>query len=567
MAAGMPVWVTRTFDFLTHPLGPQSPPNPMPSSRPQRAMLAQSESPARTRDGAERTTSRSRKTRSQARASRFPVNVSDPRQAAAILTTTLPVSYESRSTQTEELSNLQHRRLRSEDGSRSSPGYTREPFLSPRSWEPGADRSQMPSGGPDSDRMDVDDGGSNSKLKETEEQRPVPEDLEAYEPPPYTNGEAHVVLASDGMKECLALLLTSRLVATINQVGTRARRFNLVSTKLKEAKWSKKLDESSLVCKYEAVRDMNDQARLDRNKTDLEETQERIASAGEQIEALEKELETLKFNLAYLRDQSQWSLENALEKAGLLDVDGAGVDEETDPAHEPRGHSIEPASTDNDKREPTSDDSDEAATQEEFTRSIRQAARADFEAKREFLIAVDEAFDHRQENLAEEKAEYHRCVREGTCHITQTEFDLLALQDFRRMTADLRDAQEAFEESFKNAKQLGALDDRDAHYQESVFSNWSEGYPLSMEHAMVGSAPMKNIHRWQAGVPKQSLNGTSWQDLELKPWSDPVLDPQAQEMENCDLRSVAMSDSWSCVDLSRNRKRIDRWRAIAGRER
>ncbi|KAL8925327.1 MAG: hypothetical protein Q9208_003617 [Pyrenodesmia sp. 3 TL-2023] len=422
----------------------------------------------------------------------------------------------------------------------------------------------MPRDGRASDQMDVDGGDANSEWKDPEEQRPVPEDLEA---PPYTNGEAHVVLTSDGMKECLALLLTSKLVAKINQVGTRARRFHIVSTRLKEAKWSKRLDEGSLQRKYEALRDGGDQTRLERIKKGLEETQQRIASAGEQIEALEKELETLKFNLTYLRDQSQWSLENALGKAGLLDVVGAEADKETDPVHEPRGHSMEPVQTDKDNEGTKSDDGDEAATQEEFTESIRQAARADFDAKREFLIAVDEAFDHRQENLAEEKAEYHRCVREGTCHITQTEFDLLALQDFRRMTADLRDAQEAFEESFKNAKQLGALDDRDAHYQESVFSNWSEGYPMSMEHAMVGSAPMKNIHHWQAGIPKQSMDETLWQDLELKPWSDPVLEPRAREMEGCELRSVAMSDSWSCVDLSRNRKRIDRWRAIAGRER
>lgn len=529
-------------------------------------MLAQSQSRSRTTDGAERKTSRSRKPRSQARASRFPVHVSDPRQATAVLATMLPVSYESRSTLTERSSSLQHHRLYSEDGSRTSPGYAQEKSLLPGSSELGANPCQMPSEGSASDRMDVD-GGTKSELHDTEEQTPVRKDLEAYEPPPYTSGEAHVVLASDGMKECLALLLTSQIVSKINQVGTRARRFHLVSTKLKEAKWSKKLDESSLERKYEALQDINDQARLERTKKDLEETQQRIASAGEKIETLEKELETLKFNLAYLRDQSQWSLENALGKAGLLDVDGVGAAKESDPAHEPRGHSMEPAPTDNNKQGTKSDNGDEATTQEELTESIRQAARADFEAKREFLIAVDEAFDHRQENLAEEKAEYHRCVREGTCHITQTEFDLLALQDFRRMTADLRYAQEAFEESFRNAKQLGALDDRDAHYQESVFSNWSEGYPLSMEHAMVGSAPMKNIHHWQAGVSKHSLNGDSWQNLELNPWSGPLLNSQAQEMEDCELRSVAMSDSWSCVDLSRNRKRIDRWRAIAGRDR
>ncbi|KAI4172201.1 MAG: hypothetical protein LQ346_008646 [Caloplaca aetnensis] len=424
----------------------------------------------------------------------------------------------------------------------------------------------MPTERPTSDRMDIDHRGANSELRNTEEQSPVPSELETHEPPSYTNGEAHVVLASDGMKECLALLLTSKIVAKINQVGGRARQLNSLSTKLKEARWKRYLDESLLERKYDALRVTNDEPRLEGIKKELEETQQRIASAGEEIEALESELERSELNLAYLRDQSQNYLEDALGNAGLLDIDGVEVAKEADPAYgsQKHGKGLVLAETDSEESKPGVDD--QATTQEEFTQSIRQAARADFEAKREFLIAVDEAFDHRQENLAEEKAEYRRCVRERTCHITQTEFDLLALQDFQRMTADLRDAQEAFEESFRNAKQLGALDDRDAHYQESVFSNWSEGYPLSMEKAMVGTAPTRNIHHWQAGVSKQSLDGTSWQEPMLKPWSDPVLEPRAQHME-CELRSVAMSDSWSCVDLSRNRKRIDRWRAIAGRER
>lgn len=411
--------------------------------------------------------------------------------------------------------------------------------------------------------MDVDGRATPSEVDDPQEQETVSEDLEMPDSPPYTDGEAQVVLANDGVKVCLALLLTNEMIAKINQIGTRYRRLELITSTLKGVKREIKSDENILEYKYDALRDTDDQAQLERIKEEMDEIQRRIATATEDAEALEDEIGTLTINLAASRYRCQEILEGTLGRMDLLDIPEPELAREMDPADKPE-YVREPAAGDIAASRSCFYDHDEAITQEKLAESIRQAARADLESKREVLITIDEAFEHRQENVAEEKEEYRQRVREGTCSITETEFDLLTLDDFRRMTADLRDAQEAFEESFRKAKQLGALDERDAHYQESVFSNGSQGYPPSTENAMVGSAPTKSITYWRAGV-EQSLEGRPGEGTELESSAD--VKPEAQELEDCDLSSVAISDSWSCVDWSRNRRRIDEWRAIAGRER
>ncbi|KAL8951525.1 MAG: hypothetical protein Q9222_002496 [Ikaeria aurantiellina] len=405
--------------------------------------------------------------------------------------------------------------------------------------------------------------GSDSR-ETCENERFVQEDVKMHDDPPYTTGDAQVVMTNDGSRDCPALLLTSEMVAKISQVATRARRLEFINRRLKEVKRDLTSSQNMVEYKQDALQDTNDQAEIARIHEDIDSNQQLVAKARKSMDDLEEEIVTLTANLGYSRDQSQEMLEGPLESAGLLDIPDPETGGEKVPSFE-SGYSDEP-----DVNQPVADMFELYGGHEDFTEADsdetgRKAARNDLEAKREALMLVDEAFEHRQEHLAEDKAEYRRRVKEGTCSLTETEFDLLGLEDFRNMTADLRNAQEAFEESFKHAKQLGALEEGDAHYQESVFSDYNGGYPLSMEDAMMGSAPSAHIFAWQDSM-EQRQDGCWSGGTELEPWADPDLDPEPLEMEDCDVKSAAISDSWSCVDHSRNRRRIDRWREIAGRE-
>ncbi|KAL8964217.1 MAG: hypothetical protein Q9183_004611 [Haloplaca sp. 2 TL-2023] len=196
----------------------------------------------------------------------------------------------------------------------------------------------------------------------------------------------------------------------------------------------------------------------------------------------------------------------------------------------------------------------------------KELARIDFEDKREEFIRMNEAFDNRHAEDAEEKAEYLRCVKQGICSTTQTDFDLSSLEYHRRFTANLRKAEDSFEDAFRLAKQLGVLDGEDAYYQESVFSERSDGYAPSFEDAMTGSAPVQRISYWQESIG-QSRDEILWGGTGLEPWKAPKLESEPLEMDDCEVSSATMSDSWSCVDRSRNRRRINRWREITGRDR
>ncbi|KAL8810152.1 MAG: hypothetical protein Q9200_002805 [Gallowayella weberi] len=593
MAAGMPGWVTKTLGFLGHSKGPQNsstlaPPHELEQSPSYSKALP----PLPPKAYLERQRVRASK-RSRTQSPPFGKSVLEERKAKASLETNRRSDYENRSTQTDELYRPNETTTYPDPFSQNAASTDVTPVLltvesahaqdlNHSDHEQGklvSERHQQSPAGSDHrdislhasdsratvEEMDIDEHVAQPQADNTQPQEQTPQDADALDGPPYTEGEVRIVLVSDGSKECLALILTSEMVAKIGQIATRSRRLEFVDRNLRKVKRQITSEENMLEYKTDALQDTNDQGKIAQINKEIEDTRRCLAAAAKCLDALEDEKLTLTTNLEFSREQSQEMFEDVLGKNDLLEV--------SDPEHageaNPVGESVYSVEQDASQRQPygTEDqDNSQAAISLDFDDVVRRTAKQDFEEKRNILITLDEAFEHRQDNLAEEKAEYLRRVREGTCDLSQTEFDLLALEDFRRMTTNLKDAQESFEESFKRAKQLGVLDEHDAYYQESVFSEWSGGYPMSMEHAMVGCAPTQRIGYWQVGMD-ESQDGRPWGGTELEPWSDPDLAPDTPDMEDCDLKSVAISDSWSCVDWSRRRRRIDRWREIAGRDR
>ncbi|KAL8920534.1 MAG: hypothetical protein Q9172_004461 [Xanthocarpia lactea] len=409
--------------------------------------------------------------------------------------------------------------------------------------------------------MDVDGQPMPSAGEDFEGQELLVTDANLENGPPYTEGAAQIILANDGSKDCLALLLTSEIVTKIDQIATRSRRLDFIKRDLRKMKREVESGTNMIEYKTDALQDTNDQGKINQINIETDDTQRRLAAAVKCIDAIEDEILTLTDNLAFSREQCQEIFEDVLGREDLLMVPDPELAREVDPTSPcAEDYNVEQSVGQIATQDLEAQRNEEESIGVESEDVVRRMAKNDFEEKRNIFYALDEAFEHRQENLAAEKAEYLRRVQEGTCDLTQTEFDLLALKDFQTMTANLKHAEEAFEDAFRRAKQLGLLDEQDAYYQQSVFSERSGGYPMSMEHAMIGCAPTKRIDYWQDSVDESQGTG-------LEPWANPELEPEHREMEDCDIRSVAISDSWSCVDWTRNRRRIDRWRGIAGRDR
>lgn len=592
----MPAWITKTLDFLGHAKGQHPAPTLAPSHELQQSSpYSKTLPPLPPRAYLERPRVRATK-RSRTQSPAVGSNGLRERAPIAGQGTTGTVGYEDRSTQTDGSQGSQPRRALQTLGypdffSHNAASADAAPVL----WTGGSVDAQdlrllehrhngLPlemrrhslarpdhtddSLHPSNSTEAVEEMTSEDQIvrvqREGSQAQENAKDADMLDGPPYTEGDAQIVLSNDGSKDCLALLLTSELVAKINQIATRSQRLEFVNRSLKRVKLEITTEENMLEYKTDALQDTNDQAKIAHINEEIENTQKCLAAAVKCVEALEDEKMTLTANLEFSREQSQEMIENVLGRNDLLEVPDPELGGETDPTGM-SVYSVEQRFSQEGRQDTEGRKGSQDAISVEFDDVVRRTAKQDFEEKRDILITLDEAFEHRQENLAEEKAEYLRRVRDGTCDLSPTDFDLLALEDFRRMTTNLKEAQEAFEESFKRAKQLGVLDERDTYYQESVFSEWSGGYAMSMEQAMVGSAPTQRIGYWQESIDP-SQERAAWGGTELEPWADPDLEPEIPKIEDCDIRSVEISDSWSCVDWSRRRRRIDRWREIAGRD-
>lgn len=595
----MPAWVSKTLNFLApHPVMPTIEPTPSATQKISR-LTSKSKSLASKskRKGGTRKLRRTIKPRSPTHSAHITDDASKPQDKYSSQISSSPDLYSNKATQTQCLSAdgvLDH--VRTED---SQPPQTRH-FLN-RHHIPAVCNGETPSAEnsedvaieqrrspsekhftltADSDlggvrldtvydrdvdeRMDFDSQAIQNRTPDDRKQETsTSEGLEALEGPPFTNGECRIVLANDGFKDCLALLLTSEMVAKINQIATRSRRLEFITARSITLKQEIRSAENLVEYKTDALQDTDDQAEIARIKEDIEKAQKSHGEAAKRLEILEDEIETLTTNLGFSKEQSQEVLEDVLAKMDLLNIPEPEFAGETRPKAEMDDSEEQTVYR---SQQPSVEPCDWVEEANRWEYDEIDAVRLDFEEKRNALAELDDMFEHRQDALAEERAEYHRCVEEGTCHITQTDFDLMDLQDFGKLTGRLKKAQEDFEYSFERVKKVGALDEQDAHYQESVFSDWSGGYPMSLEDAMVDSAPSKRISLWQETLAPSNL-GPLGGRTGIEPWGAPNTEPEKLEMEDCDIKSAAISDSWSCVDRSRNRRRIDRWREIAGRDR
>lgn len=108
--------------------------------------------------------------------------------------------------------------------------------------------------------------------------------------------------------------------------------------------------------------------------------------------------------------------------------------------------------------------------------------------------------------------------------------------------------------------------DQESGFDDGYALSWDyDDYPLSWDDDGSVKVPRKSIHTWLAKIPDID----SVLDIaDLYQGAGHEFGQEDREvLEGCDVLSAAMSDSLSCHDLIRNRKRIDRWRKIAGRER
>lgn len=266
-------------------------------------------------------------------------------------------------------------------------------------------------------------------------------------PPPYTDGPSRVILANDGTKDCLALLLTPDLVAALNQVTHDIRQLERKDGALEniESELDDLASKSDDV--EETIRNPRYQDRVEEMQLALEILQLKHQEAEERKKQLKTALVPFEINPKISTYQSQGILEEALLEACLLDP--------PEPESPPICH-------DADDDISTASYSGAPGT---YERSLQPApeqqslhqARMDAIRSYETLRTYQDRFDGRHADYERKLADFQRV--EARSEGTRTRFDHRHIRHVQNLTRDLSAAEQGYKIAKAKARTLEMLAD------------------------------------------------------------------------------------------------------------
>lgn len=405
----------------------------------------------------------------------------------------------------------------------------------------------VPSTGPDIPIVDLDLSTTSAAresplVPEDVSERPCKQEEDPEGLPEaaiFTEGPSRIILANDGTKECLALLLSHDIVAKVNQTRTLDHKVETLQCQFDDADDHAVYAQIFLNQSEELIANIDNVDEQDRIRKDTEGALERLQKSSKKRDRIKDHLDIHKHNGAFSRNEWQEMFEGVLLQAGLLDA----ITEESIMG---RGSSISLAQSAEQPSKAGSDVSNETVISLE--KLNRMAAYEKVQVTEAWLHTVQDKFDTRRATYQNELREYRQAVEDGTCLLSQSTFDRIDLFNVRHQTFALIDAEAAYEHAKSQARALGIYgNDLD---QESDFVDDVEdgGYLESLEAELLASVDQEFIEAWRLEIGGDEDGETL----------------QGQDSDEWDAKTVNISDSISLVDRGRNRRRIDRWRDICG---
>lgn len=182
---------------------------------------------------------------------------------------------------------------------------------------------------------------------------------------------------------------------------------------------------------------------------------------------------------------------------------------------------------------------------------LRRSVRQEMEEKAEEVYKMKTEFDQRYAYIETEQAEYEQAVLDKTCELARSGFDRFGVKEMQRRTGNFIWAEREYEEVKDRARDLGILGN--LYEQESRFvDDDDDGYRESLEAATINDCNRDLIEAWAIEVSEAQT-----EDIES---------PSNPEFDEWDAKSIALGDSISVFDYTRNGSRIDRWQRICGRK-
>jgi hypothetical protein len=390
----------------------------------------------------------------------------------------------------------------------------------------------------------------------------------AEEPEDFTDGPVRFVESADGVKNCVAILITYDLSQKIQAAIQRQREFSRLELegmlqKQSLSRLRSAVHREILNCKARLY-NLEDEGRMEtEDARKLEQQLENLQLMLPDVEGRRNQVSMdIEWKAGRLRDQ-QAAVNAHLEEAFICALLIVSHEKEPEPEIENLDVSqeylefcqrLERADENifEDAVMPLDDRRDHAEapppTEEE---QARQDVINSLWAAKEALDLAHQKFDNRENDRAREYETNVQAADRGgnTTDDSPEAFDVRWVVRFRDLTRALIEAEAVYADvkrkAFEARVPLPFADN------ESVFEGVGDetGYAMSKEQELVASAPSPTVRKWLSNMPEGGETGSVGEEAQL-------------EADEWDAEEVGISDSVSLVAEGRQRSRIDRWQDV-----
>lgn len=385
--------------------------------------------------------------------------------------------------------------------------------------------------------------------------------------PQFTEGPARFVIANDGSKDCMALLIPNTLIIKLRDLYEDSHHLSGKQGPLDYARREVRNLETSINQNNESVEVAENQEKAEELREMVQLREPPLLKTRRRRDELEQGAKQLERNVISSKAQILWALDTAMKEAGLLEphrplTPVTMTDIESDPGTQdevlqnthiengtknriqnavenvtdgtifPQQHSVILAKTD------------------DIPEEVQLLRRAAWESYNETLVTmhkVQALFDNRQQSYETDLADYQHGFANGIYTISRSEFDRSKLRYGQRVTRALINAEEAFEDAKEQAQAVGAIGS-DYDDATNCYGCYEESWPESQLNSYLATKDWGYLHDWLAQLPEPSnLEELVQEPPEVDDWYADEIDP---------------ADSISQVDFDDCRKDIDRWENI-----
>ncbi len=376
---------------------------------------------------------------------------------------------------------------------------------------------------------------------------------EILRPPQFTESPSRFVLAKDGSRDCLALLVNDSSLAKLRDLFQEDRDLNILDGPLHHAKIDSRNIEHSVQAGQNALESAESEEEAEEHKRNLEQQRSELVKIRRWRDDLEKERDLVKGNLELSRNHTQWVLQEAMRTADLLgperSLPAVLLREEELADRKEEGEEVETTDHLSPAQSPivsvASNHSEVEVNQEELQ---RQEAYEEFMERSQYLNTVQEKFDNQGSLYRENLAEYRDMVAAGDTIMSRSDFDRRKVRYGQQLTRALIDAEDEFEEARERAQDLGAIGSdygREFYYGAEYEESWPENKVAEYN----ASSDWGFVEDWMNNIP-DSASQAEVESVEIDDW-------EAEEVD--------VNDSISNIDCEDYRQDIDRYRRICAR--